>query len=163
MNGMNTNDADADPTTMHSSASEARPWDDTAVTAVSFGRSCDIWSGLSRDLIERFVEVASLQRSLSRSSRRGYRSDLVTLDNWMQRTRDRTLVGARSSELRAYLDERIEAGIEARLMRRLLTSLNHFYKHLHETGCRNDNPARRVIQENAPAHCAMPNLRSARR
>lgn len=163
MNGVNSSGADAETTTMQATASVTGDWAAATVAAAPFGRSFDAWIGLSRDLIERFIEVTCLQRSLSRSARRGYRSDLVALDNWMQRTRGRTLIGARSGELRVYLDERIEAGIEARLLRRLLTSLHRFYKHLHETGCRSDNPAARLIPRNASRGCATLLARSAHR
>jgi hypothetical protein len=102
----------------------------------------DRWSGLSRDLIERFIDVVSLECRLSRGARRGHRADLVTLDRWMQRKRGRTLVGARSSDLRVYLDERREAGIDDRLYRRLISSTQLFYAYLCDSGCRADNAAR---------------------
>jgi len=163
MNIVNSSDSEAGLATMHSIASDAGAWAASMASTAVFGHTCDAWIGSSRDLIERFVEVTCLQKSLSRSARRGYRSDLVALDNWMQRTRERTLVGARSSELRTYVDERTDVGIELRLLRRLLTSLNHFYRHLHETGCRDDNPAKRLQQQGAPSRRAMPKSHSAHR
>src|SRR5690606_16905260 len=117
-----------------------------SVVESSPGPSPDGWSGLSRDLIERLIEVACMRQSLPRSARRAYRGDLAALDTWMRQTRGPTLVSARGTDLRCFLDARIEGGIEVRLLRRLVVSLQHFFQYLHETGCRNDNPARRLHQ-----------------
>lgn len=156
MSELNTKKRDAGQATMP----DVSAWPDK-VTVVPFGRSQDSWYGLSRDLIDRFVDVQVLRHAMPRSLRRGCRSDLVALDNWMQRTRARTLVGARSSELRTYIDERVAAGADARLVQRLLENLRQFYRHVCETGCRNDNPARRLQQRPARA-CVNASTRSAR-
>jgi len=104
----------------------------------------DSWEGLSRDLIERFIDVTCVERALSRTARRGYRADLVALDLWMHETRGRTLVSARGTELRAYFSERMGEGLEPRLLDRLLVSVHHFYQYANESGCRDDNPAKRL-------------------
>lgn len=117
-------------------------WPPAPVAATGAAR--DSWSGLSRDLIERFIEVALQERSLSRSARRAYRGDLVAFDKWMQLARARTLVGARSTDLRNFLDSRRLAGIESRLLRRMVASLEDFFHYVHSTGCRSDNPAQRL-------------------
>ncbi|MFO7324560.1 MAG: site-specific integrase [Pseudomonadota bacterium] len=119
----------------------------------------DPWSGLSRDLIERFIESSCIRQGLPRSVRRGYRGDLVAFDNWMRDTRQRTLVSSRASDVRSYIDARAEAGIEVRLLCRLVNSLQGFFHYLRETGCRNDNPARRLrhaagrTPQHAPRNC----------
>lgn len=117
------------------------------VTTVFFDRSLDRWAGLSMDLIERFIEVQVICNRISRSSRRGCRSDLGGFDGWMLHHRGRTLVSARSSELRSYVNQRIEAGIDARLLQRLVASLHQFYRYVQETGCRSGNPAQRLVRE----------------
>ncbi|MEJ0040537.1 MAG: site-specific integrase [Gammaproteobacteria bacterium] len=102
----------------------------------------DGWEGLSRDLIERFIDIACFERALSRTAQRGYRADLLALDQWMHTARERTLATARTAELRSYFRERIDAGLEPRLLDRLLASMHHFYRHMNESGCRADNPAK---------------------
>lgn len=114
------------------------------VLGMPFGTASDAWVGLSRDLIERFIEVACLQHSLPRSARRGCRGDLVAFDAWMRAHRGRTLVSARGGDLRGFLASRIEAGIETRLAARVVDSLQHFFQYLQDSGSRSDNPARRL-------------------
>mgnify|MGYP005814708339 CR=1 FL=1 len=104
----------------------------------------DDWMGVSRDLIERLIEVACLEHALPRSARRAYRGDLVAFDNWMREHRARTLVSARGTDLRCYVAARVETGIETRLLGRLVGSLQQFFQYLHVTGSRSDNPARRL-------------------
>lgn len=104
----------------------------------------DNWLGLSADLIDRFVEVTSVQRELSRSARRGYRADLSALDQWMQCVTGHTLVTARTAELWAYFRERVCADLEPRLLDRLLASMREFYAFAQQGGCRDDDPAARL-------------------
>lgn len=101
----------------------------------------DVWDGLSGDLIGRFVEVTGLERELSRAARYGYRVDLFALDCWMRETVGHTLVTASTAQLWAYFRRRIAAGVEPRLLDRLMTSMRDFYRHLRESGCRDDDPA----------------------
>lgn len=104
----------------------------------------DPWTGLSRDIIERFIEVACVQHSLTRSVRRGYRGDLVAFDTWMRACFGRTLVGARASDVRAFLALRVRAGADARLLERAVASLHQFFQYLQDTGSRINNPARHL-------------------
>lgn len=106
--------------------------------------SVDAWNGLSRDIIERFIEVACLQYSLTRSVRRGYRGDLVAFDTWMRTYFGRTLVSARTSDVRAFLSSRVRAGADARLLDRAVDSLHQFFTYLQDTGSRINNPARHL-------------------
>lgn len=133
------------------------------VLAPPFGAAADAWVGLSRDLIERFIEVACLQHSLPRSARRGHRGDLVAFDAWMRTHRGRTLVSARGSDLRGFLASRIEAGIEMRLAARVVDSLQHFFKYLQDSGSRSDNPARRLRQADGVRNPARRLTRAASR
>lgn len=121
-----------------------RNWPVARETPKTARTAGDSWDGLSRDVIERFIDVTSFSRPLSRRERRGYRADLVALDLWMRSTFRRTLVSSTSTELRDYFDERVAVGVESRLLQRLLDSLHDFYRHLSESGCRSDNPARRL-------------------
>lgn len=111
---------------------------------VAHGNVSDQWRGLSRDMIERFIDVSCLERPLTRSTRRGHRADLVGLDWWMQRNCGRTLISAISAELWEYLEERRTTRVEQRLLRRLQQNMQLFYAYLCHCGCRNDDPTRNL-------------------
>lgn len=120
------------------------PWRMAARARRSASHDGDSWQGLSKDLIERFIDVKRLERPLTRTARRGYRADLITLDRWMQRTLGRTLVSASSADLRTYVAQRMDAGLERRLLERLLSSLGDFYRYIQASGCRDDNPGQHL-------------------
>lgn len=100
----------------------------------------DPWNGLSTDVIQRFLDVTSIDRALTRAARRGHLEDLLALDHWLLRTAAHTLVTARTEELRTYFSGRVAERRRLRLAERLLTSLHLFYAYLKESGCRGDNP-----------------------
>lgn len=153
MNPVQPGCVDAASTTLCSPATAAHGWPPRILTP-SFGTTPDAWVGLSRDLIERFIEVNCLRHDIPRSTRRGYRGDLVAFDHWMWQHHRRTLVSARGSDLRGFLATRVETGIEVRLLQRLVTSLQHFFQYLHESGSRSDNPARRLRQVEGTRKCS---------
>lgn len=101
----------------------------------------DPWAGLSSDLIDRFLDITCLDRTVSRAERRGMLEDLQGLDRWMQRSRGRTLATARAEELRAYFTIRVSERRRVRLLARLMTNLHLFYKYMQQSGCRDDNAA----------------------
>jgi site-specific recombinase XerD len=96
---------------------------------------------LSRDVIERFMDVTGFTRRPSPAERGGYRMDLYALESWMQRTTGHTLMGASTAELWAYFRRAIASGVEPRLLDRLLLSMQHFYAYTREAGFRDDDPA----------------------
>jgi site-specific recombinase XerD len=104
----------------------------------------DDWTGLSRDVIERFLEVTCQERQVSRERRWAYRVDLCALESWMRGTAGHTLVTATTAELWTYFRRAIGAGLDPRLLDRLLTSIQHFYAHAREAGFRDDDPASRM-------------------
>lgn len=115
------------------------------VSRRAVGAAADGWEALSRDLIERFIDVTCFERGLSRSARRGYRADLIALDRWLgAQVPPRSLVGARGADLRAFFRQRVSERWEPRLLDRLLASMHAFYRYASESGCREDNPAKRL-------------------
>ncbi len=101
----------------------------------------DDWDGLSRDVIERFVDVAACSRENSRTAQRGYRADLCAIESWMKATTGHTLMTATTAELWVYFRKAIAVGTELRLLDRLLISMQHFYAYIREAGYRDDDPA----------------------
>jgi site-specific recombinase XerD len=101
----------------------------------------DCWRGLSRDVIERFLDVTCLKRRISRERHWAYRVDLYALESWIHGTTGHTLVSADTAELWSYFRRAIGAGLDPRLLDRLLGSIQDFYAHACAAGFRDDNPA----------------------
>jgi hypothetical protein len=131
----------ADVSTLHASAAVRIPDGLSCVpTMDATGRHQDPWVGLSTDVIRRFLDVSCVDRELTRAARRGHLEDLLALDSWMRKTTARTLVTARTEELRAFFRARFAERRRLQLSERLLTSLHLFYAYLKRSGCRDDNP-----------------------
>lgn len=116
-------------------------WMDVTGATEPSKRIADPWIGLSSDVIDRFLDVVCLERSISRAERRGMLEDLQGLDGWMVRSFGHTLVTARANELRAYFAIRVSQRRRVRLLARLMRSLHLFYEYLQKSGCREDNAA----------------------
>lgn len=101
----------------------------------------DSWNGLSRDVIERFVDVAGFTRSANCTQRRAYRADLCALETWMHGQTGHTIMTANTAELWTYFRKLLGAGADPHLIERLLTSMRHFYSYAREGGYRTDDPA----------------------
>lgn len=116
----------------------------------------DGWKGLSRDVIDRFIDVMRVEQAAPRSME-DWRGELLGLDDWMRCHCGRTLVTARQGALREYMRARMREGIEPVRLARLLACLGRFYRYLWRSGCRPDLvriapigvPARRVAAHNA--------------
>ena len=104
----------------------------------------DAWVGFSADVIARFIDVMEVEYELSRAVRHGYRRELEALDDWMRQRCGRTLAAARRGDLRVYLRTQLAARERTREFERLLMCLQHFYRHLKESGFRDDNAASRL-------------------
>jgi site-specific recombinase XerD len=114
---------------------------DAARETSDSGSRIDAWADLSTDVIARFIDVMEVEYELSRAARHGYRKELAALDDWMRRMRGRALPAARCDDLWTYLHARLAGGARPREFERLLMCLQHFYRHLKESGYRGDNPA----------------------
>lgn len=98
---------------------------------------CDGWEDISPDLIDRFIDVTQVEQVLPRGGH-GWRGELLALDEWMRVHHARTLVTARSRQLREYLHGRLHTGLEPHALARLLACLGRFYRYLWQSGCRKD-------------------------
>jgi site-specific recombinase XerD len=97
-------------------------------------------------VIERFMDVTGMTRAVTRMGRCGYRADLYALESWIHGVTGHTLVTASTAELWAYFRKAIAAGVEQRLLDRLLMSIQHFYAYMREAGIREDDPAAAMPQ-----------------
>ncbi len=127
--------------------STIHPDDPQAATEMDAGtgqartRRADCWIGLSRDVIERFMDVIRITREISREARFGYKTDLCALESWMQGTTGHTIMTADTAELWTYFRKAMATGLEPRLLDRLLLSMQEFYAYAREGGFREDDPA----------------------
>ncbi len=92
-------------------------------------------------LIDRFLDQLWLEQGLSRNTLSAYRTDLVTLANWLRGERGVALAEAGSEALQRFLAARYEAGFAQRSTARLLSSLRRFYAWQAREGLRVDDPA----------------------
>ena len=88
--------------------------------------------------IEAFLDALWLERGLSESTLRAYRTDLLAFAAWQER-RGGALESADRAAVLGYLAERVQGGARPRSTARLLSSLRRFYGWLlREGGIRSD-------------------------
>ena len=104
------------------------------------GADTDDWSGLSEDLIGRFLDVLAVKFGCSRPTRAAYRAELHRADRWMQQDMGRTLVAARGSDLREYMKQRRGEGASEADLSASARHLRRFYMFLLESHVRADDP-----------------------
>ncbi len=83
----------------------------------------------SRQLIDRFLDMAWMERGLSDNTLASYRRDLDALALWLSE-RNLALDRAGSADLQAYLAYRLGRKVSPRSTGRALSCLRGFYRHL---------------------------------
>ncbi|HEX7115840.1 MAG TPA: site-specific integrase [Steroidobacter sp.] len=114
--------------------------------------SADDWSGLSEDLIGRFLDVLAVKFRYSRATRAAHRTELHRADRWMQQRRSRTLVAASKCDMRAYVMERRSNGVSAAALSASLRHLRRFYAFLLESHARADDPLADLVDISPALH-----------
>ena len=89
--------------------------------------------------IEAFLDALWLERGLSESTLRAYRTDLLAFAAWHER-RGGALEAADRAAVLGYLAERVQAGARPRSTARLLSSLRRFYGWLLREGGISSDP-----------------------
>jgi len=100
----------------------------------------DPWTGVSSDVIGRFLDVQITKRSFARRTRAAYRIDLQRLDRWMQQTVQRTAITADVTDLRRYFSKYLPAGCSSWTVKRARSSARRFYAFLRDCHYRDDDP-----------------------
>lgn len=95
---------------------------------------------MSDDIILRFVDVLLLEQRYSLYTCVGYRTDLRSLDRWLQRFELCTLVTASDQQLIRYLSDWTSRRASLRKLPRVLLSLRRCYSFLCDSQARDDNP-----------------------
>lgn len=85
-------------------------------------------------LLDEFCDALWLEDGLSRNSLESYRRDLRIFSEWLDSSRNKSLVRAEHSDLLAYLANRFQKNIKPRSAARLLSSIKRFYRYLYREG-----------------------------
>ncbi|MDX1502532.1 MAG: site-specific tyrosine recombinase XerD [Thermoanaerobaculia bacterium] len=96
--------------------------------------------GIGARVLEAYLESLALERGLAVNTVTAYRRDLERLSEGLAE-RDRGLLEARQRDLAAHLRRLRRAGLSPRSVARSLVAIRGFYRHLVETGEREDDPA----------------------
>ena len=86
-----------------------------------------------------FLAYSSIEKGLAANSLAAYRRDLTRLARFLAE-RNLDLAGARSEDLRDFLNELYGAGMNARSVARYLSSIRGLYRYLIEQGSVSDDP-----------------------
>ncbi|HEA25915.1 MAG TPA: site-specific tyrosine recombinase XerD [Ectothiorhodospiraceae bacterium] len=83
----------------------------------------------SSGLIEEFIGSLLMEYGLSQNTLSAYRSDLIQLDRWLQKS-SIELLNATQVDLESYITYRFESGVKERTSARILSSIRRFYQYL---------------------------------
>ena len=102
------------------------------------GATRDVWRDLSAQLIDRFMDVLAVDYRFGPATRAQYRSDLRSLERWLQQNSRNSLCCATDANLVRYLREAHARSSGVAKQRR--RSMRRFYAWLRAVGCREDDP-----------------------
>ncbi|HVY58275.1 MAG TPA: site-specific tyrosine recombinase XerD [Xanthobacteraceae bacterium] len=91
-------------------------------------------------LVELFFDMLSAERGAGANTLAAYRRDLDDLAAYLQKAR-KTIAGARTADLRAYLATLHDRGFKASSVARRLSAVRQLYRFLYAEGHRHDDPA----------------------
>jgi len=83
----------------------------------------------SSGLIDEFIGSLLMEYGLSQNTLSAYRSDLIQLDRWLQKS-NIELLNATQIDLESYITYRFESGVKKRTSARILSSIRRFYQYL---------------------------------
>ena len=101
-------------------------------------------------LLDEFCDALWLEDGLSRNSLDSYRRDLRIFSEWLEASRQKSLLDAEHSDLLGYLAARFQTSIKPRSAARLLSSLKRFYRYLHREGRINTDPSLEIDAPKMP-------------
>jgi integrase/recombinase XerD len=89
--------------------------------------------------VESFLEMLAAERGAAANTREAYKRDLTDFGKFLDR-RGREIHGARTGDLRAYLERLNDTGMAPRTAARRLSALRQFHRFLFAEGLREDDP-----------------------
>ncbi len=90
--------------------------------------------------VDGYLGFLALERSLSSRTVRAYGSDLRHAGRWMTANMGHALREATTGDLAEYLADLARGGLTSRSVRRKLSSLRGYFRHLRDGGLRADDP-----------------------
>ena len=112
--------------------------DDAATASCSNAPPVDEWHDLSYEMIERYLDVLTVEYRVGSATRMEHHADLRSLDRWLVRNSQLSLVRATEAVLLRYLDEELARSRTAAIRRR--RTMRRFYAWLRDVGCREEDP-----------------------
>ncbi|MFW5721211.1 MAG: tyrosine-type recombinase/integrase [Bacteroidota bacterium] len=100
--------------------------------------------------IQHFVDYLKFERRYSDQTLKAYQTDLHQFKTYLEKNFSVDLQHARSTEIRVWLSEIIQKGIQAKTIRRKISSLKSFYKYLELNGQLEINPMLKVTSPKIP-------------
>ncbi|QIM68174.1 MULTISPECIES: site-specific tyrosine recombinase XerD [Basfia] len=91
-------------------------------------------------LIELFLNELWLGKGLSDNTVQSYRLDLTALSQWLQ-GQGKSLETLDSSDLQAFLGERVDQGYKATSTARMLSAMRKLFQYLYQESYRTDDPS----------------------
>ncbi|KAA8998129.1 site-specific tyrosine recombinase XerD [Affinibrenneria salicis] len=91
-------------------------------------------------LTEQFLDALWLERNLAENTLASYRLDCRALTDWLAR-HNSDLLRVQSSDLQAFLAERVDGGYKATSSARLLSAMRRLFQYLYRETLRTDDPS----------------------
>lgn len=93
--------------------------------------------------IEVFLDALWIEQGVSSNTLAAYRTDLVSLANWLA-AQGKNLLEAERETLSTYIAQRVEKGVKLRSVARQLSALRHFYQYQVREGRLQTDPTARI-------------------
>ncbi|HEX9237290.1 MAG TPA: site-specific tyrosine recombinase XerD [Xanthobacteraceae bacterium] len=106
-------------------------------------------------LIRLYLDMLAAERGAGPNTLAAYERDLQDLATHLKRAR-RSIVAARTADLRAYLEELSRRGLQAATAARRLSAIRQLYRFLYAEGHRKDDPA--AVLEGPKRQRALPKI-----
>lgn len=95
---------------------------------------------MSKELVNRFLDMLWLEHNLSNNTIASYRFDLEALRLFLK-TSDQTLMQAQKSDLQDFLYHQVEKKYQSTTIARQLSAIKRFYYYLYQETYRTDDPS----------------------
>ena len=100
-------------------------------------------------ILERFLEMMSVERAAASATLKNYQADMKHLSNFLKEGGG-NLVGAQSADLRAWIHQCAQRGLAPSTQARMISTYRNFYAFLLLENLRNDNPAEDLSSPKIP-------------
>lgn len=96
------------------------------------------------DIIDTFLDSSWAEQGLARSTMLAYRSDLTGFSKWLN-AQGANLRAADGGDIQMYLASRLQKGMQASSVARILSAIRLFYRYAKRHALRSDDPCTQII------------------